>query len=123
MTELFLSLALLLFVILSGMVAFLYFEYYLLKSPLGVTFAPITEEEEKLQKEYPDLKTLYVNWQKLKTKIIYQDWRWNDWTRPTQPIRAFIYRFMLSSIMKKKIKLCNEAYNEYYMCVKLLKDY
>lgn len=120
---LFLFLVLLLFTVPLGMIMFLYLEGYFSNSPLGIVFSPVAGEEEELQKEYPDLKSLYVGWQKLKTDLVHQEWKWDKVSRPTHPIRAFVYKFIFPNRLQKKIILCNETRDEYEMCLKLLRDY
>lgn len=123
MMGLFLFLVALLFIILMGIILFLYLEGYFSNSPLGIVFPPVAGEEEELQKEYPDLKSLYVNWQKLKTDLVHQEWKWDKISRPTHPIRAFVYKFICPDRLQKKTILCDETKDEYEMCLKLLRNY
>jgi len=116
-------LAFLILLVAQGIIMFLYLEEYFSCSPLGIVFVPLMEEEEQLQNTYPDLKLLYTHWVKLKTDLVHQEWKWDKITRPSHPVRAFVYRFIFPNRLQKKIDLCDQARSEYVMCLKLLNDY
>ena len=105
-----------------GLTMFLYLEGYFSCSPLGAIFV-LQVEEQELQNTYPELKSLYTRWVKLKTDLIHQEWKWDKVTRPTHPVRAFTYRFIFPNRLQKKINLCDQARSEYVMCLKLLNDF
>jgi len=76
-----------------------------------------------LRIEYPDIKELYDEWKRLETKIHHQQWSWCRLYRPTNPIRAFGYRFVYPWLWKKKLQKRDAIWDQYQLSIKLVQDY
>jgi len=104
------------------MLMFVYLEGYLSCKPISVIVIGSNHDDEILL-EYPDIKNLYDQAVHLETKIVHQEWNWNKSYRSKDPVRAFGYRFIYPWLWKKKLQKRDNAWSEYQLSVKLVKDY